>query len=160
MGVAGVGKTTVGQLLARELHCEFLDADTLHPPENIAKMSRGVPLTDEDRAPWLAAIHARMAQQSQSEELVVACSALKQRYRDTLAEGLALTWVYLKGAEDAIRARLEARPGHFFKSRMLASQFADLEEPSDAIVIDSKLAPAEAVRQILIVLSPVQRGYN
>jgi gluconokinase len=154
MGVAGSGKTTIGQLLAAELHCDFLDGDTLHPATNIRKMAQGIPLTDADRAPWLAAIRARIVESFDAgRPLVVACSALKQQYRDTLAAGVPLVWVYLKGSEEVIGARLRKRPQHFMKAQMLASQFADLEEPTDAIVIDVAVAPAVAVRQIVDSLS-------
>lgn len=153
MGVAGAGKSTVGQMLSAELPSEFLDGDSLHPPANIQKMTLGIPLTDEDRAPWLAAIHARIVEScDRGRNLVVACSALKQRYRETLAEGVLMTWVYLKGGADVIRERLLERQHHFFKAQMLASQFADLEEPADAIVIDVTIAPSVAVRQILDAL--------
>jgi len=154
MGVAGAGKSTLGQLLATELGCAFLDADSLHSPVNIDKMTHGVPLTDADRAPWLAAVHARIVESFQlREDLVVACSALKQRYRETLADGVEIAWVYLKGSEEVIRARLQLRQHHFMTAQMLASQFADLEEPTDAIVIDVAVAPAVAVRQIQDALS-------
>ena len=153
MGVAGAGKTTVGHLLADQLRCAFLDADTLHSPANIEKMAHGVPLTDADREPWLATIHARIVQSFQrGEPLVVACSALKQRYREILSRGVAVTWAYLKGTEEMIRARLQLRQHHFMTAPMLASQFADLEEPTDAIVIDVAVTPAAAVRQIVNVL--------
>lgn len=149
MGVAGSGKSTVGQLLASESGCGFLDGDSLHPAANIRKMTMGIPLTDADRQPWLAAIHARIAQSFQrGQSLVVACSALQQRYRETLAEGVPVTWVYLKGSEELIRARLLQRQHHFFKAQMLASQFADLEEPSNAIVIDAAMEPHLAVGKI------------
>jgi gluconokinase len=154
MGVAGAGKSTVGQLLAAELRSEFLDGDTLHPPANIQKMTLGIPLTDADRAPWLAAIHARIVGSFvRGQSLVVACSALKQRYRETLADGVTVTWVYLKGSEEVIRARLLERQHHFMKAQMLASQFADLEEPTDAMVIGVEVAPSVAVRQIVNALS-------
>jgi gluconokinase len=150
MGVAGAGKSTVGALLASELHCEFLDADVLHPPANIQKMTHGIPLTDADRAPWLAAIHARIVHSvHRRENLVVACSALKQKYRDTIGNGIPVVWVYLKGGEDVIRERLLHRKDHFMKAEMLASQFADLEEPANAIAIDVAVEPPTAVRQIL-----------
>jgi len=150
MGVAGAGKTTVGQLLAAELGCEFVDADTLHGVANIQKMKQGIALTDADRAPWLAAIHARILESFQlGQTLVVACSALKQQYRDTLADAVPIRWVYLKGSEELIRARILQRQHHFMKAQMLASQFKDLEEPTDAIVIDVAVAASVAVRQIL-----------
>jgi gluconokinase len=153
MGVAGSGKTTVGELLANELHSAFLCGDSLHPPANIAKMTNGIPLTDSDRAPWLAAIHARIEDSfRRAEDLVVGCSALKQRYRDTLDQGVANTWVYLKGSYEVIWERLEQRENHFMKPEMLASQFADLEEPANAIVVDINVEPSVAVRQIVSAL--------
>ena len=157
MGVAGTGKSTIGQMLAAELSSEFLDGDSLHPPANIQKMKLGIPLTDEDRAPWLAAIHARIVEAfDRGRALVVACSAFKQRYRETLADGVPITWIYLKGSADVIRERLLERQHHFFKAQMLASQFADLEEPADAIVIDVTIAASVAVRQILDALFPAR----
>jgi gluconokinase len=117
-------------------------------------MTHGIPLTDADRAPWLTAIHDRIVEFFQrGEELVVACSALKQRYRETLADGVGLVWVYLKGTEELIRGRLQHRQHHFMKAQMLAGQFADLEEPTDAIVIAVTVAPSFAVRQILNALN-------
>jgi gluconokinase len=163
MGVAGAGKTTVGQVLATELGCAFLDADSLHSPENIKRMTDGVPLTDADRAPWLTAVHGRIVHSFQVHEgLVVACSALKQRYRETLARGLAITWVYLRGSEETIRARLQLRQHHFMTAQLLASQFADLEEPTGAIVVDVVVEPAVAVSQILngLTLAPANAGEN
>jgi len=155
MGVAGAGKSSIGQLLASELRCEFLDGDGLHPPANIHKMTVGIPLTDADRVPWLAAIHARIVESfERGRNLVVACSALKQRYRETLANGVSIAWVYLKGSEEVIRARLLERQHHFMKAEMLASQFADLEEPTDAIVIDVEMAPSVAAREVLGTLFP------
>lgn len=153
MGVAGSGKSTLGQMLAAALGCEFLDGDSLHPQANIEKMTRGVPLTDADRAPWLASIHARIVEWSQRPaSLVVACSALKQRYRETLAQGVTLNWVYLKGSENLIHERLRRRQHHFMTAQMLDSQFADLEEPSDAITVDVVVPPDAAVQQIIRAL--------
>jgi gluconokinase len=161
MGVAGSGKSTVGELLAAALQCKFLDGDTLHPAENIKKMTQGIPLTDADRAPWLAAIHAHVVESfQQKESLVVACSALKQRYRDTLSEGVPLVWVYLKGSEEVIRKRLLQRQHHFMKANMVASQFADLEEPTGAITVDVAIAPSDAVRQIVDALCPERAEAN
>lgn len=153
MGVAGSGKTTVGELLAAELHSRFLEGDSLHPPANIEKMAYDIPLTDADRAPWLDAIHARIVDSfHRGEDLVVSCSALKQRYRDTLDSDVAIHWVYLKGSYALILERLRHRQHHFMKPEMLASQFAALEEPADAIVIDIAVAPAVAAREIVSAL--------
>ena len=150
MGVAGSGKTTVGTLLAEAMDCPFLDGDSLHPAANVEKMTRGIPLTDADRAPWLAAIHARLLEAFRNgRSLVVGCSALRQSYRAALAEGIAITWVYLKGSEALVRSRLRHRDGHYMKADMLASQFEALEEPSDAIVLDISNPPRELVEQVL-----------
>lgn len=153
MGVAGAGKTTVGRLLAQALGCPFLDGDSLHSPANVQNMSRGIPLTDADRAPWLAAIRAQLEDTfDRGENLVIGCSALKQRYRDFLATRVPVIWVYLRGTEDVIRSRLEHRREHFMKAQMLASQLADLEEPSSAIVVDVSSPPDLIVQQILAAL--------
>ena len=153
MGVAGSGKSTVGQLLATELHFRFLDGDSLHPPANIQKMAHGIPLTDTDRAPWLAAVHARIVESfRRGEHLVVACSALKQRYRDTLNCGATIAWVYLKGSYALTLERLQRRQHHFMRAQMLDSQFADLEEPTNAIIVDVAVEPSVALRQIVSAL--------
>ena len=150
MGVAGSGKTTIGKMLADAIPCPFLEGDSLHARANVEKMSDGIPLTDADRAPWLAAIHARMVDvYNRGHSLVVGCSALKQSYRTVLADGLPLRWVYLKGAPDLIRSRLLHRASHFMKVDMLASQFEALEEPSDALVVDVSESPEAIVERIL-----------
>ena len=150
MGVSGSGKTTIGRMLADAIPCPFLEGDGLHSEANIEKMSRGIPLTDADRAPWLSAIHARMVDaDTRGDSLVVGCSALKQSYRTVLAADLAVTWVYLKGSPNLIRSRMLHRPGHFMKAEMLASQFAALEEPRDAIVVDVSQPPGAIVDRIL-----------
>jgi 6-phosphogluconate dehydrogenase len=159
MGVAGSGKSTVGAMLARAMGCPFLDADSLHSTANVAKMSRGIALTDDDRAPWLAAIHARLLDAARSgRSLVVACSALKQSYRNALAEGIAITWVYLKGSAELIRSRLQQRDGHYMKADLLACQFEALEEPSDAIIVDVSQSPEVIVEQVLGELRQRARG--
>ena len=153
MGVAGSGKTTVGTMLADAMHCAFLEGDSLHPAANVEEMSHGIPLTDADRAPWLAAIHARLLEAVTSgRSLVVGCSALKQSYRTVLANGIPITWVYLKGSAALIRSRLQHRTGHYMKADMLASQFEALEEPSDALVVDVSQTPSAIVEQILAEL--------
>jgi gluconokinase len=136
MGVTGSGKTTVGRLLAEELGWEFADADDFHPPENIAKMSRGIPLNDEDRKPWLASLRAAIMNWSAEERsAVLACSALKKSYRLELEVGPEVRFVYLKGSMELIVGRLRERRGHFADEHILAGQFADLEEPEGAIMV-------------------------
>jgi len=150
MGVAGSGKTTVGTMLAEAMTCQFLEGDSLHSRENVEKMSQGIPLTDADRAPWLAAIHSRILEVfERGQDLVVACSALKQQYRALLAKDVPVTWVYLKGSPALIRARLEHRPSHFMKADMLASQFDALDEPFDALVVDVSAPPNVVVEHLL-----------
>jgi gluconokinase len=154
MGVAGSGKTTVGTMLANAMECPFLEGDSLHSPQNIEKMKHALPLTDSDRAPWLAAIHARILDAfERGENLVVACSALKQQYRGVLADGVPIIWVYLKGSAALIRSRLKHRPTHFMRADLLKSQFETLEEPSNAIVIDICSPPVVIVEQILARLT-------
>jgi gluconokinase len=150
MGVSGSGKTTIGTMLAHAIQCPLLEGDSLHSRENIEKMSRGIPLTDSDRAPWLAAIRDRILKFSKrGENLVVACSALKQEYREFIARDIPITWVYLKCSAELIRSRLKDRSSHFMKVSMLASQFEVLEEPSDAIVVDVSPPPSAIVEEIL-----------
>ena len=137
MGVSGSGKTTVGEPLAHKLGWRFIDADDLHPAGNVAKMKRGVPLEDADRWPWFDRIVAEMRRLTAAgESAVIACSALKQAYRDRLAAGGDVRFVYLKGDVATIEPRLKRRAGHFMPPSLLPSQFATLEEPHDAIVVD------------------------
>lgn len=131
MGVSGTGKTAVGRLLAARLGLAFVDADSLHPAENVQKMSAGEPLSDADRRPWLDAVAHRLAGAAGGEQLVVACSALKRAYRDRLrhaAPRLVLVW--LTGPTPLIRDRLTARTGHFMPAALLESQLATLEPPT------------------------------
>ena len=137
MGVSGSGKTTVGRALAQELGWRFNDADDLHPKANVAKMARGEPLTDDDRWPWFDRIVAEMRRlNATGESAVIACSALKASYRKRLAAGGDVRIVYLKGDAATIEPRLARRSGHFMPASLLPSQFATLEEPADAIVVD------------------------
>jgi gluconokinase len=158
MGVSGVGKTTVGELIAKHLGWPFVDGDDLHPKANIDKMRAGIPLTDADRAPWLAAIGAWIdAQAKAGEPGVVACSALKRAYRDTLRAGRPqVRIVYLRGSPDEIADRLAHRSGHFWPPKLLASQFADLEPPEpdeDAIVVDTAETPEAVAKAVVDQLS-------
>ena len=150
MGVSGSGKSTVGGLLARRLGWTYLDGDDFHSPENIEKMSRGVSLTDEDRLPWLASIKEEIDNRiGNGCDAVVACSALQRNYRMHLAQGIsAIRFVYLKGESAVIQERMKSRENHYMKSEMLASQFASLEEPHDAIVADIRKAPQDIVSQV------------
>lgn len=150
MGVAGCGKTTIGLALAAELGWSFRDADDFHPPENVAKMSSGIPLTDRDRAPWLAAIRAHIdGCVARGESAVLTCSALKERYRAVLRGDPAhVKLVHLAGDFAVILERITARQGHFMKPEMLTSQFEALEPPKDALVIDVAQTPEAIVAQI------------
>lgn len=143
MGVAGSGKTTIGRALAAELGWRFVDADDYHTRASIEKMTAGQPLTDADRAPWLAALHTLIAHAlDRREHLVLACSALKEDYRRALRGGLRqVRFVHLVADEATLRERLEARPDHFARPNLLASQLATLEPPDDALQIDTSQPP-------------------
>lgn len=151
MGVAGSGKTTVGEALARHLGWNFYDADAFHPAANIEKMANGTPLTDSDRAPWLAALHSLISTSlKENRPGVLACSALKESYRRKLLEGNdGVQIVYLKGSYDLIWSRLSRRKDHYMKPQMLQSQFETLEEPEDALTLDVSLPVADLVGEIL-----------
>jgi gluconokinase len=147
MGVSGSGKTTVGRILARELGWTFLDADDYHPAANVEKMRRGVPLNDDDRAPWLVALRKRIDEaRDAGEDVVLACSALKHAYQDYLArhgpEGVR--YVYLHGSEELLRRRLAERKGHFMNPGLLHSQFETLEPPEGTLRVEVS-APPEVV---------------
>ncbi len=159
MGVAGSGKTTIGRHLAAELGWRFFDGDDFHSRENIAKMRAGTPLTDRDRAVWLAALAELIQMQiARAAPAVIACSALKQVYRDRLAQGRPeVVFVYLKASDALLRRRLDERKGHFLASGLLASQLETLEEPCDAVTVDAAQAPPAIVDQVKRALawSPV-----
>jgi len=149
MGVTGSGKTTIGSLLAARLGWHFADADEFHSAANKEKMHKGIPLSDADRLPWLAAMHNQIAKWAAlKQNVVLACSALKQSYRQLLWNGPEVQFVYLKGSYELIAERLRARKGHFADEHILAGQFRDLEEPSDAVTVDIGASPEEIVDEI------------
>jgi len=150
MGVSGVGKTTIGSALARELGWRFIDADRYHPSANVAKMAAGIPLADEDRWPWLETLNRLVKKEKNA---VLACSALKEAYRSRITEGLArFEIVYLHGSFELIRARLVERPHHYMPASLLASQFATLEPPARAISVDVVHPAQDCVRTIMRAL--------
>ena len=153
MGVAGVGKTTVGRLLAEGYGWPFFDADDFHSPESKDKMRQGLGLTDADREPWLAALRAKIDElRGASRSAVFACSALKEAYREHLQAGPDVRFVYLKGSFELVQARIEARAGHYAGASLLRSQFEALEEPKGIPAIDAALTPQgmlEATRRAL-----------
>ena len=153
MGVSGCGKSTVGQALADALDCPFYDGDDFHPPANVAKMAGGTPLNDEDRAPWLAILHdLLLGHVEKGETAVLACSALKKKYRDQLRTGNNhILFVHLQGDFELIWQRMQARQDHYMKAEMLQSQFDALETPheGEALILPITMPVAELVAMIL-----------
>jgi carbohydrate kinase (thermoresistant glucokinase family) len=161
MGVSGCGKSTIGALLASHLGWGFEDADSFHPASNIAKMHSGIPLTDEDRWPWLDAVAAWIDKaRGSGGHAVVACSALKRSYRDVLIGNRPdIRLVYLKGDETVIARRIAARHGHFMSQSLLHSQFEALEEPGpgeNPIIVSIEPQPPEIVARILSAMNMVE----
>ncbi|MDZ7962290.1 MAG: gluconokinase [Aulosira sp. DedQUE10] len=162
MGVSGSGKTTIGKLLADSLHWTFSDADTFHSPENVEKMRRGIPLTEADRTPWLQDLQTAIKHWLQeNQNMVLACSALKDSYRQFLlvdsdgcanAKGERIKIVYLKGSYQLIQNRLQERQNHYMSATLLESQFNTLEEPLDTIYIDIAESPQVIVQNIKTAL--------
>ncbi len=150
MGVSGSGKTLIGQLLAKDLGWPFYDGDDFHPQANIDKMSRGIPLNDEDRKPWLDILQQLIHKCLQEgQQAILACSALKQAYRDhLLKDNPGALFVYLKGTYDLILRRLQERKGHYMKADLLTSQFNTLEEPKGVLTIDVDQEPETIVQLI------------
>ncbi|RKE34326.1 gluconate kinase (SKI family) [Paraburkholderia sp. BL23I1N1] len=156
MGVSGAGKTKIGEMLAERLHCAFTDGDAFHSAANKEKMHHGIPLTDEDRWPWLQTIRAAIeVKQKAGEKAVFTCSSLKRSYRDVLRGGSngdkGVCFVYLKGSFEMLRERLSTRTGHFFDPSLLQSQLDTLEEPGadEAITVSIELSPEEIVEEVL-----------
>ncbi len=149
MGVTGSGKSTVGNLLAKQLGWRFFEGDDFHSPDNIQKLRRGEPLSDEDRKPWLEAIREAIRTAiDRGENAVIACSALKKSYRKVLQIDGQVSFVYLKASIALIQERLKNRVGHFMNPSLIQSQFATLEEPGEGLQIDAGLSPAEIVQVI------------
>jgi len=154
MGVSGVGKTTIGKLLAESLHWEFSDADAFHSPENVKKMQSGIPLSEADRTPWLQDLQIAIKHWLQeNKNVVLACSALKDSYRQFLVLDSDRTkLVYLKGSYELIQKRLQERHNHYMSEKLLNSQFDTLEEPLDTIFIDVAEPPQVIVQNIRTAL--------
>ena len=155
-GVAGSGKTTIGERLAGELACSFADADWFHSPSNIEKMRAGIPLTDADRRPWLRRLRREVIDRvPASGSAVLACSALKAAHRRLLAHGCdRIRFVYLRVSPAVAAERLRRRTSHFMNPALMASQFDALEEPDDAITVDADQPPDAIVAQVLLALGP------
>ncbi|HVG39943.1 MAG TPA: gluconokinase [Pyrinomonadaceae bacterium] len=154
MGVTGSGKTTIGQLLARQLNWKFYDADEFHPPANIEKMHAGIALTDEDRVPWLESLRDLVKRLlEQNTDGVLACSALRENYREYLLIDDRVKLIYLKGDFRLIKDRLRKRRNHFMNPGLLQSQFDTLEEPRAGIPIDIAPSPKVIVRNIRAALN-------
>jgi len=151
MGVSGSGKTSVGKSIAEHLGWDFYDADDFHPPANIEKMAKGIPLDDSDRVPWLASLHDLiLSSLIHNKPGVLACSALKERYRQRLLQrNTGVQIVYLKGSYELIWSRMTRRKNHYMKADMLKSQFDALEEPADALIVDISV-PVEEIVQVVI----------
>jgi len=148
MGISGSGKSTAGQALAKNMALPFLDADDFHPRENVLKMSRGVPLDDDDRWPWFAAI-SEYIRNSHRDQFVLACSALKSAYRDYLQQSLNCQFIYLHITKEEAIARMNKRKGHFMKSEMVQSQLDTLEITPDLMTIDAKTSLEQVMKTIL-----------
>lgn len=150
-GVSGVGKTTVGRLLAEALEIPFFDADDFHPATNVDKMSAGVPLDDRDRLPWLDALARKLSAWEKEGGAVLACSALRERYRTILGSRCSerIRWIVLHATEAVLADRMASRKGHFFDRRLLGSQLDALEVPDYGWLIDVRPSPREIVNEIL-----------
>ena len=151
MGVSGSGKTTIGQLLAKEKDMPFFDADDFHPIANVEKMKAGNPLNDADRAPWLDRLNELAKTELEKKGAVITCSALKASYRERLEEGLANPpkWIFLNGKFETILNRINQREGHYMPASLLQSQFDALELPKDAFAVDIEQTPQEILGVIL-----------
>ncbi|MDZ7717276.1 MAG: gluconokinase [Balneolaceae bacterium] len=164
MGVSGCGKSTIGQLLASHLNLPFYDADDFHPEANVEKMRTGIPLTDQDRKPWLENLNASMKKWNRKDGAILACSALKKSYRELLKKDFnenEVVFIFLDGSKKLISERLKKRKGHYMPPDLLTSQFRALEKPEDAIRVSIDRKPEKIVEKILSKL-PINNstGYN
>jgi gluconokinase len=159
MGVSGAGKTRIGELLAARLSCSFTDGDAFHSAANKEKMHHGIPLTDDDRWPWLRTIRAAIEEKRRAGEAAVfTCSSLKRSYRDILRNGDSdVLFVYLKGTAEVLRDRLTTRTGHFFDPSLLLSQLDTLEEPGpdEAITVSIELSPEQIVDEVMLAIAKI-----
>ena len=154
-GVSGVGKTTIGKLLSENMGWTFYEGDAYHTDVNLAKMRNGTPLTDDDRWPWHDALRTKISEIVLHEkDAVLSCSALKESYRMRLGSGLKdIVFVYLRGDYQLVRNRISARVGHFMSADLLVSQYSDLEEPQNGIIVDAALEPMEIINYLKRALS-------
>ena len=152
MGVSGSGKTTIGKKLSAKTGLPFFDGDDFHPPSNKEKMTQGIPLTDEDRKDWLVKMNQAAKNQAKLTGAVIACSALKEKYRAILSSGITipLYWVLLQGSFELIKKRMEERKDHFMPAGLLSSQFDALQIPANCITIDISNSPDEIVEMIIL----------
>jgi len=156
MGVSGCGKTTVGELLAQDLNLPFYDADDFHPETNVKKMESGIPLNDDDRKPWLKELALQIKKWNRNDGAVLACSALKDTYREMLVADSnrnEVQFVYLKGSKKLIAERLKQRSGHYMPPKLLDSQFEALEEPDDAVIMPINYSPEKISERIIAHLN-------
>lgn len=156
MGVSGAGKTTLGRRIAERLGCEFIDADDYHPPQNVQKMTAGLPLEDDDRWPWLERLNALLRERADhARDAVLACSALKEAYRAKLRAGIDdFRLVYLKGSREQLRARVSERRHRYMPASLLESQFDALEPPGEAITVDASDSAEASVAKVIAALAP------
>ena len=162
MGVSGCGKTTIGRRVANALQVPFLDGDDFHSPASILKMKNGIPLTDDDRTPWLKRVAEKMVEMAGQGGGVVACSALKEQYRHVLLgySAFPVLLVYLKGTRDTLYRRLQQRKNHFLPPELLNSQLKTLEEPDVALTLSIELSPDILCKKIVHHLSGVRHGFE
>lgn len=159
MGVSGAGKTLIGQKLSDKLDIPFYDGDNFHPPENVEKMKSGRPLNDEDRKPWLEMLAQKIHSWNQDGDAILACSALKKRYRDLLKNQSSkdeVIFIHLKGPQSLIAQRIAGRSDHFMPQDLLDSQFKTLEEPDQCITVSVNQSPDEIVESIIMGIKEIK----